>query len=76
MIVIGDLLKYSFKDRRDGDIEEIYSDVIKSKKILKWESKRSLDDMMSSSWKWQKNLVKFEVSLSRLTRLLYHVLYC
>tara|TARA_Y100000817_G_scaffold148426_1_gene116208 strand:+ start:3229 stop:4245 length:1017 start_codon:yes stop_codon:yes gene_type:complete len=52
-------LKYSFKDRRDGDIEEIYSDVIKSKKILKWESKRSLDDMMSSSWKWQKNLVKF-----------------
>ena len=52
-------LKYSFRDRRDGDIEEIYSDVIKSKKILKWESKRSLDDMMSSSWKWQKNLVKF-----------------
>ena len=52
-------LKYSFKDRRDGDIEDIYSDVIKSKKILKWESKRSLDDMMSSSWKWQKNLVKF-----------------
>ena len=52
-------LKYSFKDRRDGDIEEIYSDVIKSKKILKWESKRSLDDMMFSSWKWQKNLVKF-----------------
>ena len=52
-------LKYSFEDRRDGDIETIYSDIIKSKKILKWESKRSLDDMMSSSWKWQKNLVKF-----------------
>ena len=52
-------LKYSFEDRRDGDIETIYSDIIKSKKILKWESKRSLDDMMFSSWKWQKNLVKF-----------------
>ena len=49
-------LNYSFKDRRDGDIEEIYSDVIKSKKVLKWESERTLDDMMSSAWKWQKNL--------------------
>ena len=49
-------LNYSFKDRRDGDIEKIYSDVIKSKKVLKWESERSLDDMMSSAWKWQKNL--------------------
>jgi len=49
-------LNYSFKDRRDGDIEQIYSDVIKSKKVLKWESERSLDDMMSSAWKWQKNL--------------------
>ena len=49
-------LNYSFKDRRDGDIEKIYSDVIKSKKVLKWESERTLDDMMSSAWKWQKNL--------------------
>ena len=49
-------LNYSFEDRRDGDIEEIYSDVIKSKKILRWESEKSLDDMMSSAWKWQKNL--------------------
>ena len=49
-------LNYSFKDRRDGDIEQIYSDVIKSKKVLKWESERTLDDMMSSAWKWQKNL--------------------
>ena len=37
-------------------VEKIYSDVIKSKKVLKWESERSLDDMMSSAWKWQKNL--------------------
>ena len=28
----------------------------KSKKVLKWESERTLDDMMSSAWKWQKNL--------------------
>ena len=49
-------LNYYFKDRRDGDIEQIYSDIIKSKKVLKWESERSLDDMMSSAWKWQKNL--------------------
>ena len=52
-------LNYFFKDRRDGDIEEIYSDVKKSKKVLKWKSKRSLDDMMSSAWRWQKNLANF-----------------
>ena len=49
-------LKYSFRDRRDGDIAEIYSDVTKSKKILKWQAEKSLDDMMSSAWKWQKYL--------------------
>lgn len=49
-------LKYSIKGRRDGDIEEIYSDITKSKNILKWVSKKSLDDMMSSAWKWQKKL--------------------
>lgn len=52
-------LKYSIKGRRDGDIEEIYSDITKSKKSLKWESKKSLDDMMSSAWRWQKNLKQF-----------------
>ena len=49
-------LKYSIKGRRDGDIEEIYSDITKSKNILKWVSKKSLDEMMSSAWKWQKKL--------------------
>lgn len=49
-------LKYSIKGRRDGDIEEIYSDISKSKKILKWVSKKSLDEMMSSAWIWQKKL--------------------
>ena len=49
-------LKYSIKGRRDGDIEEIYSDITKSKNILKWVSKKSLDDMMSSAWKWQKKI--------------------
>ena len=52
-------LKYSIKGRRDGDIEKIYSDITKSQKDLKWASKKSLDDMMSSAWKWQKNLKKF-----------------
>ena len=52
-------LNYSFKERRDGDIEKIYSDVKKSLKILKWKSERSLDDMMSSAWRWQKNLANF-----------------
>ncbi len=52
-------IKYSIKERRDGDIEKIFSDINKSKKILGWVSKKGLEDMMTSSWKWQKNLKKF-----------------
>ena len=51
-------LKYNISGRREGDIEKIYSDVKLSKKKLNWSYKKSLDQMMSSAWKWQKRLLK------------------
>ena len=46
-------LNYVFSERREGDIEKIFSDNKLSKKKLNWSSKKSLDDMMRSAWKWE-----------------------
>ena len=46
-------LNYVFSERREGDIEKIFSDNKLSKKTLNWSSKKSLDDMMRSAWNWE-----------------------
>lgn len=51
-------LKYEVVGRRDGDVEAIYANNDKAKEILKWTPKYSIDEMMASAWKWQKNLEK------------------
>lgn len=48
-------INFSIGNRRIGDVEEIYSDNKKVKKILNWEAKRSIKDAMKSAWKWQLN---------------------
>ena len=52
-------LNYSVKERRSGDIEKIFSDCTISNKKLGWNSKKGLDEMMSSAWEWEKNISKF-----------------
>ena len=52
-------LHYSVKERRSGDIEKIFSDCTISNKKLGWNSKKGLDEMMSSAWEWEKNISKF-----------------
>ncbi len=42
--------------KRPGDVEAIYSDCTKSKKVLDWEAKHSIEDMMTSAWKWENYL--------------------
>ncbi len=54
--VTGQKLNYVLGPRRAGDVAEIYSDSAKAKDELGWEPKYSLDDMMSSAWKWQEHL--------------------
>ena len=51
-------LNYVFSERREGDIEKIFSDNKLSKKKLNWSSKKSLDDMMRSAWKWETAINK------------------
>jgi UDP-glucose 4-epimerase len=52
----GVKVNYKIGDRREGDIVEIYSNSTKARKIG-WKPTRTVDDMVSSAWKWHKNKI-------------------
>lgn len=52
----GEKLNYQIAPRREGDIEQIYGDVSKSKAILGWQTELDLNEMMRSAWEWEKYL--------------------
>lgn len=54
--VSGLKLKYSVTGRRKGDIEKIWADPSLANSELGWKTKLSLDDAMSSAWKWEQNI--------------------
>ena len=47
-------INYSIGPRRDGDIEQIYSNGSLVKAKLGWGSKESLEQAMKSAWEWEK----------------------
>jgi len=49
-------VNYTLGPRREGDVEAIYSDYTKAKNELEWMPKYSLEDIMKSSWEWQKHI--------------------
>ena len=49
-------VNYKIGLRREGDIVEIYSNSTKARKIG-WKPVRTVDDMVSSAWKWHKNKI-------------------
>lgn len=49
----GHTIPYQIKPRREGDIATCYSKCDKAKEELGWQAQYNLDDMVSSSWKWQ-----------------------
>ncbi|MBL7884486.1 MAG: UDP-glucose 4-epimerase GalE [Bacteroidia bacterium] len=53
--VSGVKLNYKIGQRRAGDVEAIYSDTSFTEKELGWKAKYTLDEMMESAWKWEKN---------------------
>ena len=54
--VSGEDLNYEIVARRPGDIEKIYADTTKVNQVLGWKAEKGLNEMMKSSWEWQKNL--------------------
>lgn len=54
-------LPYHFAPRRDGDLPAYWANADRAKKLLNWETKLNLHDMVQDSWNWQsKNPNGFE----------------
>ena len=52
----GKKLDYKITNRREGDITSAYADTKRAIEILKWESKKTLEDALKDAWRWQKKL--------------------
>jgi UDP-glucose 4-epimerase len=51
-------IKYSIVERREGDIAEIWADSLLAKEQLGWESTKTLKDMISSAFNWEKTIIE------------------
>jgi UDP-glucose 4-epimerase len=52
----GVKLNYEIGPRRPGDVVAIYANNDRAKKLLGWNPKYSLQDMMETAWKWELKL--------------------
>ena len=46
-------IPFAFVDRRSGDVAKLIADNSLLKSLLKWEPKRTLEEMCEDGWKWQ-----------------------
>ena len=53
-------LNYEIGPRRPGDVVAIYANNDRAKKLLGWNPKYSLQDMMETAWKWELKLKEDE----------------
>ncbi len=53
--MLGMKIKYRYVARRQGDLATYYANPARANKILNWNSKRSLYDIVKSSWESNKN---------------------
>jgi UDP-glucose 4-epimerase len=58
MEVSGVSLNYEIGPRRPGDIEKVYANPSKAKRLLEWGTKLKLEDGLKDAWRWQQALVK------------------
>jgi UDP-glucose 4-epimerase len=56
--VSGNKLNYTIVDRRPGDIEKVWADTTFANNELGWKAEKELDEMMLSSWNWEKKLAE------------------
>jgi UDP-glucose 4-epimerase len=54
--VSGVNLNYEIGPRRPGDVIAIYANNDLARKVLGWDPKYSLDEMMATAWKWEERL--------------------
>ena len=52
--VSGLPLNYHVGDRRPGDVVKIYADNTRARKLLGWQPKYTIEDMMRTAWQWEQ----------------------
>ncbi len=58
--VSGQKLNYELGPRRPGDVVAIYANNDKARQELGWDPSRTLEEMMSTAWKWEQKLQQDE----------------
>lgn len=51
----GQKIPYVISPRRDGDLPAFWADSTKASTVLGWQIKKSVQDMMEDTWRWQSN---------------------
>lgn len=54
--VSGMPLAYEITDRRAGDVIAAYAETSKAKEVLGWQTELSLDEAITSAWKWEQKV--------------------
>lgn len=54
----GVKLNYEIKERRPGDVEQVWADTRYANEELGWKAEKTLDEMTLSAWRWEQALAK------------------
>jgi UDP-glucose 4-epimerase len=54
--ITGVKLNFEVGPRREGDIEKVYANPAKAKKLLGWQTKLSLEESLRDAWRWEQHL--------------------
>jgi UDP-glucose 4-epimerase len=54
--VSGVKLNYAIGPRRPGDVVAIYANKDKAQRLLGWDTQFTLEDIMSTAWKWEQKI--------------------
>jgi UDP-glucose 4-epimerase len=49
-------LNYEVGPRRAGDVEKVYANPTKAKRLLGWQTKISLEDSLKDAWQWEQKI--------------------
>ena len=52
--VTGEKVPREIVSRRPGDVAEAWADPAFAKRLLGWEAKQNLDEMLVDAWRWQR----------------------
>ena len=52
----GEKVNYQVVDRREGDVEQVYSDTRFANEELGWKAEVDIDETLRSAWQWEKKI--------------------